>query len=77
MLYNLRVITSQNNSLILGEVATFSDKLPYSSISRQDGYREVTITGDLNPEVLNTTQARNFLINNGLEKITDKYNLSL
>ena len=76
MIYNLRVISPANKSLILGEVATIFDKLPFSSISRQDGFREVTITGDLNPEIMNTSQARDFLLNNGIENIAKKFNLS-
>ena len=76
MIYNLRVISPENKSVILGQVASIYNKLPYSSISRQDGSREVTIVGDLNPEIMNTSQARAFLQNNGLKEIAEKFNLT-
>ena len=76
MIYNLRVISPENKSVVLAQVASISEKSPYSSISRQDGFREVTITGDLNPEIMNTSQARDFLLKQGLEKISKEFNLS-
>ncbi len=72
---NLRLISPNNDVVMLGEIASISNKIPFSSISRQDGFREVTISGDLNNTIINTSQARNFLLNNGLIEIANKYNL--
>ena len=76
MIYNLRVVSPENNSVVLAQVASIIEKSPYSSISRQDGFREVTITGDLNSEIMNTSQAREFLQKQGIDKIAKKFNLS-
>ena len=74
-LENLRLVGPKNNVVMLSEIAVIENKIPFSSISRQDGFREVTISGDLNSSLVNTTQARNFLLKNGLVELAKKYNL--
>ena len=74
-LENLRLVGPKNNVVMLSEIAVIKNKIPFSSISRQDGFREVTISGDLNSSIINTTQARNFLLENGLLELAKKYNL--
>ena len=74
-LENLRLVGPKNNVVMLSEIAVIENKIPFSSISRQDGFREVTISGDLNSSLVNTTQARNFLLQNGLVELAKKYNL--
>ena len=74
-LENLRLVGPKNNVVMLNEIAVIENKIPFSSISRQDGFREVTISGDLNSSLVNTTQARNFLLQNGLVELAKKYNL--
>ena len=74
-LENLRLVGPKNNVAMLSEIAVIENKIPFSSISRQDGFREVTISGDLNSSLVNTTQARNFLLQNGLVELAKKYNL--
>ena len=69
------VCVISNNVVMLSEIAVIKNKIPFSSISRQDGFREVTISGDLNSSIVNTTQARNFLLENGLVELAKKYNL--
>ena len=43
---------------------------------RKNGFREVTVSGDLFPPLMNTSQARKFLMENGLPEIAEKYNIS-
>ena len=74
-LENFRLVSPKNNIVMLSEIALIKNKAPFSSISRQDGFREVTISGDLNNSIINTTQARNFLLQNGLIELAEKYKL--
>ena len=74
-LENFRLVSPKNEIVMLSEIAKIDNNVPFSSISRQDGFREVTISGDLNNSIINTTQARDFLLNNGLIKIAEKFNI--
>ena len=76
MINDLRIITPLGTSFKLQEVITISEKIPFASINRKNGFREVTITGDLFPALINTSEARQFLLNNGLPEIAEKYNLN-
>ena len=73
---DLRVISPRGSSFKLQEIAIINETLPFASINRTNGFREVTILGDLFPEMMNTAQARNFLMVRGLPEIAKKYNLS-
>ena len=76
MINDLRIISPRGSSFKLQEIAIINETLPFASINRTNGFREVTISGDLFPEMMNTAQARNYLIEQGLPKIAKKYNLS-
>ena len=76
MINDLRIITPLGTSFKLQEVITISEKIPFASINRKNGFREVTITGDLFPALMNTSEARQFLLNNGLPEIAKKYKLN-
>ena len=76
MINDLRVISPRGSSFKLQEIAIINETLPFASINRTNGFREVTILGDLFPEMMNTAQARNFLMERGLAEIAKKYNLS-
>ena len=76
MINDLRIITPLGTSFKLQEIITISEKIPFASINRKNGFREVTITGDLFPALMNTSEARQFLLNNGLPEIAKKYNLN-
>jgi len=72
----LRIVSPFGISFKLRDVVEIKDKLPFSSINRQNGFREVMISGDLFPSLMNTSQARQFLMKNGLPEIAKKYNLT-
>ena len=76
MINDLRIISPRGSSFKLQEIAIINETLPFASINRTNGFREVTILGDLFPEMMNTAQARNFLMERGLPEIAKKYNLS-
>ena len=76
MINDLRIITSIGTSFKLEEIITISEEVPFASINRKNGFREVTISGDLFPQLMNTSQARQFLLQNGLPEIAKKYNLN-
>ena len=76
MINDLRIITPLGSSFKLQEVIKINEKIPFASINRKNGFREVTISGDLFPALMNTSQARQFLLNNGLPEIAKKYNLN-
>jgi len=76
MINDLRIISPRGSSFKLQEIAIINETLPFASINRTNGFREVTISGDLFPEMMNTAQARNYLIEQGLAEIAKKYNLS-
>ena len=76
MITNLRIITPSGVSFKLKDIIKIDEKLPFASINRKNGFREVTISGDLFPPLMSTSQARQFLMENGLPEIAKKYNVS-
>ena len=76
MMNDLRIVSPFGISFKLRDVVEIKNKLPFSSINRQNGFREVMISGDLFPSLMNTSQARQFLMKNGLPEIAKKYNLT-
>ena len=76
MITDLRIISPSGISFKLKDIIKIDEKLPFASINRKNGFREVTITGDLFPPLMNTSQARQFLMKNGLPEIAKKYNIS-
>ena len=53
----LKLITPQGSYIELGEVAEVEGRLGFSIVRRQDGFREVAIQGELDDDVINTSQA--------------------
>ena len=76
MINDLRIISPLGSSFKLEEIAKINETLPFASINRTNGFREVTVSGDLFPEMMNTSQARQFLMSKGLAEIANKYNIS-
>ena len=76
MIKDLRIITPTGVSFKLKDIIKIDNKLPFASINRKNGFREVTISGDLFPLLMNTSQARQFLMENGLPDIAKKYNIT-
>jgi len=60
-LSSLRLITPQGSFVSLGDVATIENRLGFSIVRRQDGFREVAVQGELDDDVINTSQAREVL----------------
>ena len=46
MINDLRIITNIGTSFKLEEIITISEEVPFASINRKNGFREVTISGD-------------------------------
>ena len=76
MITNLRIISPSGVSFKLKDIIKIDEKLPFASINRKNGFREVIISGDLFPPLMSTSQARQFLMENGLPEIAKKYNVS-
>ena len=76
MITNLRIISPSGVSFKLKDIIKIDEKLPFASINRKNGFREVTISGDLFPPLMSTSQARQFLMENGLPEVAKKYNVS-
>ena len=76
MITNLRIISPSGVSFKLKDIIKIDEKVPFASINRKNGFREVTISGDLFPPLMSTSQARQFLMENGLPEIAKKYNVS-
>ena len=70
---SLRLITPQGTYVDLADVATVEPRLGFSVVRRQDGFREVAIQGDLDDKVINTSQAKEAILAEGLgEDVTSK-----
>ncbi|MDA0763854.1 MAG: efflux RND transporter permease subunit [Proteobacteria bacterium] len=76
MINNLRIITPAGMNFKLRDIVNIDNQLPFASIYRQNGSREVTVSGDLFPALINTSQARQFVLDKGLLEIAKKYDLS-
>lgn len=72
---NVQIITSTGQYVSLQEVATVENRLGFSVVRRQDGFREVAIQGDLNGQVIATPEALQIVKDGGLEDIVEKYGL--
>ena len=72
---NLRLITPQGTYVDLADVATVEPRLGFSVVRRQDGFREVAIQGDLDDKIINTTQAKEAILAEGLEETVSSQGL--
>lgn len=71
----IRVIAPNGQYVQLGEIATVENRLGFSVVRRQDGFREVSITADLDTAVITTPEAIEAIIAGGLNDIVAEYNL--
>lgn len=72
---DVQIITASGQYVSLQEVATVENRLGFSVVRRQDGFREVAVQGDLNGQVISTPEALQIVKQGGLEAIADKYGL--
>lgn len=72
---DIRIITPMGAYVQLREVATVENRLGFSVIKRQDGFREVAIKGDLSGNVISTPEALEIVKDAGLEDIAQKHGL--
>ncbi len=72
---NVRVIAPDGQFVQLADIATVENRLGFSVVRRQDGFREVSVTADLDAEVITTPDALAKIEAGGIKEIADKYNL--
>ena len=72
---SLRLISPDGQFVQLVDIATVENRLGFSVVRRQDGFREVSITGDLDSDVMSTPEAISLIQANGLPELVEKYGL--
>ena len=77
---NLRLISpgpapDGNRFVQLADIATVENRLGFSVVRRQDGFREVAVTGDLDGEVMNSADAIEVVLANGLPELAERHGL--
>ncbi|MCE2516353.1 MAG: efflux RND transporter permease subunit [Alphaproteobacteria bacterium] len=72
---DLRVIAPNGQYVQLADIATVENRLGFSVVRRQDGFREVSVTADLDSSVITTPEALEKIVAGGLGDIASKYNL--
>ena len=72
---DVQIITASGQYVSLQEVATVENRLGFSVVRRQDGFREVAIQGDLNGQIISTPEALQIVKEGGLDEIAEKYGL--
>ncbi len=71
----LQLITPSGQFVELSEVATIKNRLGFSVIRRQDGFREVAIVGDLDGTSIATPEALEKVVEAGLPELAERYGL--
>ena len=71
----LRLIAPDGSAVQLADIATVENRLGFSVIRRQDGFREVAVTSDLDSEVISTPEAVARVTAEGLPELANKYGL--
>ena len=71
----LRLIAPDGSAVQLADIATVENRLGFSVIRRQDGFREVAVTSDLDSEVISTPEAVARVTAEGLPELASKYGL--
>ena len=69
------IITPNGGYVPLKEVARVENRLGFSVVRRQDGFREVAIQGDLDTRVISTPEALAIVEDEGLKDIAENYGL--
>jgi multidrug efflux pump subunit AcrB len=72
---NVRVIAPNGQFVQLADIATVENRLGFSVVRRQDGFREVSVTADLDNAVISSPEALEKVEAGGLAEIAKKYNL--
>jgi len=72
---NLRLISPTGQFVQLAEIATVENRLGFSVVRRQDGFREVSITADIDADLITGPEALEKVREGGLDDIAEKYNL--
>ena len=77
---NLRLIsptaTSEGSRFVqLADIATVENRLGFAVVRRQDGFREVAVTADLDGDVMSSAGAAELLVRNGLPELAGKHGL--
>ncbi|NDA08701.1 MAG: efflux RND transporter permease subunit, partial [Alphaproteobacteria bacterium] len=71
----LRLIAPDGSFVRLADIATVENRLGFSVVRRQDGFREVSVTSDLDATVISTPDALAKVMEAGLPELAEKYNL--
>jgi len=71
----LRLIAPDGSFVRLADIATVENRLGFSVVRRQDGFREVSVTSDLDATVISTPEALEKVMEAGLPELAEKYNL--
>jgi multidrug efflux pump subunit AcrB len=71
----LRLIAPDGRFVRLADIATVENRLGFSVVRRQDGFREVSVTSDLDATVISTPEALEKVMEAGLPELAEKYNL--
>lgn len=74
-LRNFELKALDGNYIPLAEVVTLTERQGFSSIRRQNGKTIVSVTADLDTDIITTDQAISQLKDAGLASITSKYNI--
>ena len=74
---NLRLISPTGQFVQLAEIATVENRLGFSVVRRQDGFREVSITADIDADLITGPEALEKVREGGLDDIAEKYNCLL
>ena len=72
---NIGNLTTASRSICTSEIATVENRLGFSVVRRQDGFREVSITADIDTNLITTPEALEKVREGGLDKIVQKYDL--
>jgi len=74
-LHELHLRAPNGSHVPLSSIVSLREERGFARILRQDGAREVAITGDLNTEIMTTERAIAELKSGGLDRIAEKYGL--
>lgn len=72
---DLRLIAPDGTAVQLADIATVENRLGFSVVRRQDGFREVAVTADLDTDVISTPEAVERAKASGLEELAAKFGL--
>ena len=74
---DIYLTTPDNTNVLLSEVVTLKKRLGFTKIRKQDGIRQVAVTGDVDPSVTTTNIALQTIRQDIAPKIEKAYNVKL